>query len=137
MGSTCWVSSVVHIPVSMETDSSAGRAIWTQPQPPNPQLSGISLFFDCKAERWSTYLLYGEAKMCWSPEILSLCSPLCKPGRKLKRTPLVSCGIRRAVFLLRGYKCQRGTHNSNKKIVFLENSVSCPIVKGTTSQLQT
>lgn len=106
ISSTCWVSSVVHPSVSMETDSSEGRAIWTQPHPQPPAFWDQSVF-DPRAERWRTYLLYREAKMCWPPEILSLCGPLYKPGRKLKRTHFVSCRIRKAAPTLRGCKHQK------------------------------
>lgn len=115
----------------METDSSVGRAIWTQPHLPTPNFQGSVCFLIAKQR---AYLLYGEAKLCWSPEIL--CVVLyANQAENWKRTPLVSCGIRKAALLLRGYKRQRGTNNSNKKTVFLENFASCPIVKGT-SQLQ-
>lgn len=49
ISSTCWVSSVVHPSVSMETDSSEGRAIWTQPHPQPPAFWDQSVF-DPRAE---------------------------------------------------------------------------------------
>lgn len=79
IGPTCWVSSVVHIPVSMETDSSVGRAIWTQPHLPTPNFQGSVCFLI--AESLPTLWRSKNVLVAWNP----LCSPLCKPGRKLKK----------------------------------------------------
>lgn len=102
------VSSVVHTSVSMETDSSEGKAIWTQTSP-QPPTSWVQSVFDHIAERWRTYLLSSKAKKLlptWNPHSLWSWT---QPGRKLKRTPFVSCEVRRAACLLGGHKCQRET----------------------------